>query len=194
MGEKGLDDRARHSISTRQDEKLKEDMEKPTTCGTISLKDGAVDGTVTSSPISSGIRVSHEADAPGEAPLPTYPEGGLRAYLVVFGSFCAMTAGFGLMNAVGVFQAYLSTNQLSRSSSGTIGWIFSIYIFLAFFCGAQIGPIFDAKGPRWLVLVGSILLVGGMFGVAESKSTSLLQYMLANLRVSRFNAGSRCHV
>ena len=194
MGENALRDGARRSISRCPNEKLNENMEKPTTFGTSSLKDGAVDGIVTSSPVSSGIRVSSEADPPGETPLPTYPEGGLRAYLVVFGSFCAMTAGFGLINAVGVFQAYLSTNQLAGYSSGTIGWIFGIYIFLAFFCGAQIGPIFDAKGPRWLVFVGSILLVGGMFGVAESKSTSLLQYMLANLRVSSFDAGSPCHV
>lgn len=28
----------------------------------------------------------------------TYPEGGLKAWLVVFGSFCGMTAGFGFMN------------------------------------------------------------------------------------------------
>lgn len=28
----------------------------------------------------------------------TYPEGGLRAWLVVFGSFCGMTAAFGFMN------------------------------------------------------------------------------------------------
>jgi hypothetical protein len=28
----------------------------------------------------------------------TYPEGGLRAWLVVFGSFCGMLAGFGFMN------------------------------------------------------------------------------------------------
>ena len=29
-----------------------------------------------------------------------YPEGGLRAWLVVFGSFCGMTASFGIMNTV----------------------------------------------------------------------------------------------
>ncbi|KAI9855849.1 MAG: hypothetical protein M1830_006440, partial [Pleopsidium flavum] len=30
----------------------------------------------------------------------TYPEGGLRAWLVVFGSFCGMMAAFGMMNTL----------------------------------------------------------------------------------------------
>ena len=100
----------------------------------------------------------------------SYPEGGIQAWLVVFGSFTGMTAGFGLMNTVGTFQAYLSTHQLADYSPSLVGWIFSIYIFLAFFCGVQIGPIFDAKGPRWLVLAGSVSLVGGTFAFAESSS------------------------
>ena len=101
----------------------------------------------------------------------TYPEGGLRAYSVVFGSFCGMTASFGFMNTVGTFQAYLSTHQLAHYSSGSVGCIFSLYVFLAFFCGIQIGPIFDAKGPRWLVVAGTVCLVVGAIGVAESTGT-----------------------
>lgn len=68
---------------------------------------------------------------PGEASgsLP-YPEGGLRAWSVVFGSFSGMLASFGLMNSIGVFQAYLSTHQLAQYSDGTVGWIFSLFVFL----------------------------------------------------------------
>ncbi|EON69004.1 hypothetical protein W97_08262 [Coniosporium apollinis CBS 100218] len=89
----------------------------------------------------------------------TYPEGGLQAWLVVLGSFCGMLAAFGLMNTIGVLQAYLSTNQLSNYSESQIGWIFSLYVFLSFFCGIQIGPVFDAHGPKWLILAGNVLLV-----------------------------------
>ena len=64
-----------------------------------------------------------------------------------------------MMNTIGTFQAYLSTHQLADKSESAIGWIFGIYAFLSFFCGIQIGPVFDAKGPRWLVLAGSVLLV-----------------------------------
>ena len=104
----------------------------------------------------------------------TYPEGGLCAWLVVLGSFSGMVASFGNLNSAGTFQAYLSTHQLVQENPSAIGWIFSIYAFLTFFCGVQIGPVFDAYGPRWLVFAGSVLLFGGMMGVAESTSKCCL--------------------
>ena len=102
----------------------------------------------------------------------TYPEGGIRAWLVVYGSFSGMTACFGLMNTIGAYQAYLSTHQLSHLNPSTIGWIFSLYTFMSFFCGIQIGPVFDAKGPRGLMIAGTVCLVGGVLGFAESTSMS----------------------
>jgi len=104
----------------------------------------------------------------------TYPEGGIAAWLVVFGSFTGMVASFGILNSVGTFQAYLSTHQLVNHSPASIGWIFSIFAFLTFFCGVQIGPVFDAKGPRWLVAAGSVLLFVGLMGVAESTSMCII--------------------
>ena len=120
------------------------------------------------------IEPDADSPPPGNGPPEevTYPEGGLRAYSVVFGSFCGMVAAFGLMNTVGTFQAYLSTHQLAHYSPSSIGWIFSLYVFLAFFCGIQIGPVFDAKGPRWLVVAGTVCLVVGAIGVAESTGMS----------------------
>ncbi|KIW08845.1 uncharacterized protein PV09_00771 [Verruconis gallopava] len=88
----------------------------------------------------------------------TYPEGGLRAWLVVLGSFSGMMAAFGFMNTMGAFQTYVSQNQLKDYNESTIGWIFSFFVFLSFFCGLQIGPVFDAKGPFWLIMSGSVLL------------------------------------
>ena len=99
-----------------------------------------------------------------------YPEGGLRAWLVVYGAWSGMTASFGIMNTVGTFQAYFSTHQLANLEPATIGWIFSLYTFLSFFLGIQIGPLFDAKGPRVLVLLGTLCIVGGTLGLAESTS------------------------
>ncbi|KAK5141558.1 hypothetical protein LTR04_002552, partial [Oleoguttula sp. CCFEE 6159] len=122
---------------------------------------------------------SNAADDETKEAVP-YPEGGLQGWLVVLGSFCGMLAAFGLMNSVGTFQAYLSTHQLAAYSESQIGWIFSVYVFLAFFCGIQIGPVFDAKGPRLLVLVGSVLLVAKywhfmlVFGLVGGCGTSLI--------------------
>jgi MFS family permease len=88
----------------------------------------------------------------------TYPEGGLGAWSVVFGSFMGLVAGLGMMNSVGVYHAYIAEHQLANYSESSISWIFSTYVFLSFFCGLQIGPIFDAHGPKLLVIAGSIML------------------------------------
>lgn len=92
----------------------------------------------------------------------TYPEGGLKAWSVVAGSWFSLFASLGLMNTIGTFQAYALAHQLSGYSEGTVGWVFSLYTFLAFFCGIYIGPIFDKYGPRWLVIAGAVFTVGGM--------------------------------
>lgn len=86
----------------------------------------------------------------------TYPEGGTQAWRVVFGSFLGLFGSLGLVNSIGTFQAYIESHQLKEYSSGSVGWIFGMYVFMTFFCGVQIGPIFDARGPRLLVLAGSI--------------------------------------
>jgi len=115
-----------------------------------------------------------------------YPEGGLRAWLVVFGSFCAMFASLGIANSLASFQAYISENQLSSHSPGQIGWIFSIYTFLSFACGIYIGPLFDVYGPRWLLLPGSICVVLSMFllGVCSGKFTSPFSLKTQTINIS----------
>lgn len=102
-----------------------------------------------------------------------YPEGGLEAWLVTFGAFCVLICSFGMMNIIGIFQAYLSTHQLKNYNESTISWIFSVYVFLAFFCGLQIGPIFDARGPKMLVLVGSVMIVASMLILGSCTRMSL---------------------
>lgn len=88
------------------------------------------------------------------ASQPSYPEGGLAAWSVVLGSWMACFGTMGLMNSLGIFQAYLEENELQHLSPGKVAWIFGVYSFLAFFCGIQVGPIFDAKGPRVLIICG----------------------------------------
>jgi MFS family permease len=119
----------------------------------------------------------------------TYPEGGLGAWLVVLGSFMGLVAALGMMNTVGIYHAYIAEHQLAGYSESTISWIFSMYVFLSFFCGLQIGPIFDAHGPKLLVIAGSILLCASnlllgsctkywhfflVFGVLGGLGTSLI--------------------
>lgn len=102
-----------------------------------------------------------------------FPEGGLESWLVVVGSFCSMMSVYGIINIAAVFESYFSSNQLAGYSSSTVGWIFSVYLFIVFFAGIQVGPIFDRYGPRLLVLVGSLLVVASqmLLGLCEGKVT-----------------------
>jgi MFS family permease len=64
-------------------------------------------------------------------------------------------------------------NQLKDFSESSVGWIFSLYVFLSFFGGLQIGPVFDIKGPRMLLIAGSICLIAGVLLMGISTSTFL---------------------
>ncbi|KAK9465951.1 major facilitator superfamily domain-containing protein [Lipomyces arxii] len=107
----------------------------------------------------------------------TYPDGGLHAWLVVVGSWCAMVCAFGIWNSVGVLQAWLATHQLAEYSEGNISWIFSVFSFLFFFCGVQIGPLFDRYGLKPLVLPGSVGFVASLMLFSVSKK--YYQFMLS---------------
>ncbi|EFQ36220.1 major facilitator superfamily transporter [Colletotrichum graminicola M1.001] len=74
----------------------------------------------------------------------TYPEGGRDAWLVVVGAWCAMFSCMGLLNTLAVLQAWITEHELHGLPESTIGWVFSTYAFFLYFCGAQVGPLFDA--------------------------------------------------
>ncbi|KAK7203387.1 major facilitator superfamily domain-containing protein [Myxozyma melibiosi] len=107
----------------------------------------------------------------------TYPEGGRMAWTVAFGSWCAMFASFGLWNSLGIFESYLCENQLSEYSSGTVSWIFSVYSFLFYFCGLQVGPIYDKYGLQVLVSIGFVGLVVAL--MMFSLCTEYYQFFLS---------------
>ncbi|KAJ5908706.1 hypothetical protein N7495_001388 [Penicillium taxi] len=102
-----------------------------------------------------------------------YPEGGWASWSVVLGSWMACFGTMGLMNSVGIFQAYLENHELRQDSTGKVGWIFGLYNFLAFFCGIQIGPIFDAKGPRSLAFNPAISIIAHYFNKRRGLATGI---------------------
>ncbi|KAL4916461.1 major facilitator superfamily domain-containing protein [Aspergillus aurantiobrunneus] len=103
-------------------------------------------------------------DAPDE-----FPDGGLQAWSVVFGSWCGFLPCFGLMNTTGVFTDWLATHQLSQYTRSDVSWIFSLYMFFLWFGGVQIGPIFDRYGPRHLMTAGTIGLTASVMYFSVSK-------------------------
>lgn len=109
--------------------------------------------------------------------LTKYPEGGAQAWLVVLGSWCAMTAGMGILNTLGTLHAWISTHQLQSYSSSSVGWIFSTFPFFLYFAGVQIGPLFDVYGAKVLVCTGSLGLVVSLMTL--SVSTEFYQFILS---------------
>lgn len=114
---------------------------------------------------------------PPEDAFDEYPEGGLQAYLVVLGAFFGITICFGLMNTVGVIQAHLSQTILSDASPSSVGWVFSVYYFIAFSGGIYAGPIFDYLGSSIPMYLGSALQVASLFASADCRT--VWQFVLA---------------
>ncbi|KAL8707585.1 MAG: hypothetical protein Q9220_007426 [cf. Caloplaca sp. 1 TL-2023] len=107
----------------------------------------------------------------------TYPEGGRDAWLVVLGAWCGLTASLGIYNTSGVFEVVIARSILPEQSPSTLGWIFSLYAFVNWICGVQIGPTFDAMGPRALILAGTICTFIGI--ISLSVSTEYYQILLS---------------
>jgi hypothetical protein len=79
------------------------------------------------------------------------------------------------MNTMGEFQEYISSHQLEDLDVSVVGWIFSLYAFLTFGVGF-VGPIFDAYGPRYLILPESVLVMLSMTLVGNCTGQSNLPF------------------
>ncbi|TCD70263.1 hypothetical protein EIP91_004164 [Steccherinum ochraceum] len=96
-----------------------------------------------------------------------YPDGGLRAWMIVFGCTCGAFATFGYLNAWGVFQAYYEENTLQHVSPSTIAWIGSIQNAFVFFPGLITGRMFDKGYLKLPLAIASVVLVMSTFLIAQ---------------------------
>ena len=76
----------------------------------------------------------------------SFPEGGLRAWLVAAGAGGILFSTLGYSNSFGVFQAYYTTHQLHDVGPDDIAWIGGTQGFLTLGAGAIGGPLFDRYG------------------------------------------------
>ncbi len=126
-------------------------------------------------------RASDDASTGGTLDYQDYPEGGIRAWLVVLGCWLALFASLGFMNALATFQAYLTTTQSIRLSSGAVGGTIFGYASLSLLLGLYAGPLFDKYGPRWLLLAGTLCLLAGLLITSISTEYASLLGSLAIL-------------
>ncbi|KAF3914325.1 hypothetical protein AA313_de0203513 [Arthrobotrys entomopaga] len=117
------------------------------------------------------------SDVKNDSSAPVPPDGGLKAWLQVFGAFFLFVATWGFVNAFGVYQNYYSTARLSETPVTDISWIGSIQGFLLLFVGVLTGPLYDKGHFRILLYTGTILVVFGI--MMTSMATTYWQILLA---------------
>ncbi|KAK0467810.1 major facilitator superfamily domain-containing protein [Desarmillaria tabescens] len=99
--------------------------------------------------------------------LEDFPDGGLRAWLIIGGTMCSTFATVGFVNAWGVYQEYYEETLLKDSNPSTIAWIGSVQYALIFFPGLIVGHLFDIGYFRIPFILATILLVVSTFLIAE---------------------------
>ena len=137
---------------SQQQEDLVEASEPPFTAET---QDGARNGE-------NGAALEKVTSAkPSINNIKSVPNGGLKAWLQVLGSFFLFFNSWGIINTFGTYQTYYETGILSSQSPSAISWIGSLQAFLLMIIGAVTGPIYDAGYVHTLLLTGSVLIVLG---------------------------------
>lgn len=96
-----------------------------------------------------------------------FPEGGTKAWLIVFGAALGNASTFGYVNAWGIFQTYYQQTLLSDTSPSTIAWIGSIQYALTFMPGLFVGQLFDRGHLKVPLVAASIGLVVSTLLVAQ---------------------------
>ncbi|KAK1542289.1 major facilitator superfamily transporter [Colletotrichum paranaense] len=104
------------------------------------------------------------------------PDGGLQAWLHILGSFFIYFNTWGLISSFGAFQAYYQSDLLKNNTAFEISTIGSLQNFLMVFLGFIIGPIYDLGYSRYLLVVGSILVLIGL--ILQAFCQNLWQFLL----------------
>ncbi|KAF2997365.1 hypothetical protein E8E13_004237 [Curvularia kusanoi] len=112
-----------------------------------------------------------------ESVIPPPPDGGLHAWLKVFGGFLIYINIWGFTLSYGAFQAYYKSDLLSSASPSAISWIGTVQAWLLIFFGVLSGPLFDLGYFRVMLVVGNFLVVFGIMML--SLSTKYWQVFLS---------------
>ncbi|KAK9365620.1 MFS general substrate transporter [Lipomyces kononenkoae] len=107
----------------------------------------------------------------------SFPDGGLRAWLVVLGAMIVLGCSFGYLSAFGVYETYYLQNQLQGYSPSAIAWIGSFQVFCQFASGIFAGSFFDRFGARAVMIPATIVYVFAMMMTSLCKE--YYQFILA---------------
>ncbi|KAI8635186.1 major facilitator superfamily domain-containing protein [Xylariaceae sp. FL1651] len=140
------------------------------------MENGSTKGTNTDSEKGEGAPAPPPAAPAGFNPA-DFPDGGREAWLVVFGAFLALFCSFGLVNCIGVFEQYYVKGPLSNYSASEVSWIPSLHVFIVTGSNAIMGRLYDNYGPRWILVIGTIVYSFGL--MVTSLSSQYYQFILS---------------
>ncbi|KAI0029301.1 MFS general substrate transporter [Vararia minispora EC-137] len=121
---------------------------------------------------------SADSSTSTQATIPVvFPDGGVRGWMQVLGTFFFIFNSWGLVNSYGAFQTTYETSVLASSSPSSIAWIGSTQAFILLLLGSVSGPVFDRGYFTSQVIAGSFLITFGMF--MTSLGTTFWQILLA---------------
>ncbi|KAM0749521.1 MFS general substrate transporter [Meredithblackwellia eburnea MCA 4105] len=131
-----------------------------------------------------GLREDEEKDVEEKVTIiissakgPSYPDGGLQAWMVVAGGTLIQFSTFGMSNSFGAFQAQYKAGLLAHRPPSDISWIGSVHLCLLFLFGLPSGRLFDDGYFRYQIAIGSVLWIIGIFML--SLSTTYTQIFLS---------------
>ncbi|KAF5354798.1 hypothetical protein D9756_005546 [Leucocoprinus leucothites] len=102
-----------------------------------------------------------------------YPEGGLRAWGVVFGAFLTQFCSYGYLNSFGVYQDYYTRVYMTTYSPSIISWIGSLNGFLIISTGLVGGRLYDRGHCLFLLYGGAFLVIVSLFVLSFAKPNQL---------------------
>ncbi|KUJ20846.1 MFS transporter, MCP family, solute carrier family 16, member 10 [Mollisia scopiformis] len=137
-----------------------------------------------SSPVPSPSEISSPPSPPAlpsnlnhQSPTQSPPDGGIEAWLQVFGAFMVFWNIWGLPMSFGAFQSFYVLQYLPDYSSSAISWIGTLQGALLIMLGVVSGPVYDLGHYHFLVYTGSFLTIFGMMML--SLSTQYYQVFLS---------------
>lgn len=90
--------------------------------------------------MASPLTVDNERQQPPNVDIDDeFPEGGWRAWSVVLGAWCGMIPSMGMLNTIGVLNAWISENQLAALPKSQTAWVVSLYAFFLYIGGCFAG-------------------------------------------------------
>ncbi|CAL1704013.1 unnamed protein product [Somion occarium] len=123
------------------------------------------------------------SEAPSEAakppPGPTFPEGGLQAWLTVAGASLVQFCTFGYTNSFAVYQDFYVREYLNNKTSSQISWIGSVQLLLVLSTGFITGAAFDRGYFYYLMAGGTVLFAFCLFMLSLSQPHQYYQVFLS---------------